>query len=453
MSLEQYCIPAITKTTGVTTKYTQAELESIQAKHPEITIYFGLDNDKAGIQRMFAYASDLYNLKFIRFVSIEGYKDWNELIVALQKSGLNSEQVLIKLEETLAKALTAREYYQLHAKDILTNLLKFTELNLIEDKEVEYFVYPLIVKNGINLLSAPPASFKSYLSLDLVISCITGRKFLDLLDTKPLKLVLLIDQENPSSEIKKRIRLLSGNISNFFKLEEFIFFDKDPEIKDKLINTLKLYPDSILVIDTLRRVNYYMDENSSLDINKFMAILNELKKYTTILLLHHTVKYEKGGDATTYRGSSDIQGAIDSAISLKVVNKSRNSIRIEIAHTKARFVSPINTIIADYNISDDTLTFSAKYKDPTEDPVVTKTKLLGDYIAEAKEEGRSNESLIVFGNTKLQIGEKKVNSLRDSLIEAEKIVPVRNFQGKKTFYFLKNYSPQQRISIGDELLS
>lgn len=456
ITLEQYDIPAITKSTGVHTKYTDKELKAILKINPDLVIYFGFDNDKAGLTEMVAYACDYYFEPRIRLCQLNDQKDWNEKLQFFKSQGMSEDEIKKAFEDILAKSMSAKDFYIAFGKKFGKGLLNFVNLEQVQSVPMEYLVDPYIVKNGINLIVAPAGSFKSYLSLDIAISCLKGIDFLGVIPTKPIKFILLIDQENIVHMVKERIKSLGGEESNFLFLDEFLFFDVDFEIKDKLIKTLKLYPDSILIIDTLRRVNRNMDENSSNDMSKFFGTLNELKKYSTIIVLHHTRKNnEDNGKAPMYRGSSDVIGAVDSAITLVKIDEAKDKIELEITQTKARYTSAEDPLIAEYQFVGEKLNRTGRFKSSIQRGFseISKKEILLAFIVEGAYEGRTNQEIEAFGKVNLNIGEHQAKELRDDLLRLEKILCIKCFRGKKDAFFATSFAPQQPKPLGIELLS
>jgi hypothetical protein len=443
LTLEQYDIPAITKTTGGGSSFKAEEIQKIIDCNPKLTIYFGLDTDEAGKKWMLNYATTYKDNGRIKFVEVPNGKDWNEVVVKLQKQNYSQDKIKYTLRDVLIKAASAQAYLAKYGIEARKELISLINLADAPDEKLEFLAKPIVIKNGINLLAGAAGSFKSFLSLDLAISCIQGKLFLGICETVAIKKVILFDLENPPARIRERIVQLGGNVNDFMILEHPYYFDKEENIKQKLFDTISLYPDSLLVIDSFRRANIKLDENSSEDVNEFFEKINELKKISTILILHHTTKYAEQDKPGTYRGSGDFLAAVDSAITVKKAASNGHMVRLEIYHTKARFSGTSERIIAEYTISPDSTYVDAHYdKEKVVDPIAQQASL--EMFIEGKGElGCSTEDIQHFGTTALKIGEHKVNDLRKNLEYDEKVIAIKNFNGKKTYYFHKDFAPQQ----------
>jgi RecA-family ATPase len=185
-------------------------------------------------------------------------------------------------------------------------------------EEVEYLMYPLIVKGSLTLVSAPQKSMKTYLGLQLATSLANGKKFVDWQTGKPLK-VLYIDYEIGIGEAKKRYLPM-------FKLygtkheDNFIIRTRDEEIISidppnhgngegrknfiKLIETVR--PD-VVFIDTLA-MSHSMEENSNDDMKAVLMGLRHLQLEAgfTAVVIHHDGKVNDSGGVTKRRGASVI---------------------------------------------------------------------------------------------------------------------------------------------------
>lgn len=456
MSLEQYAIPAITKTTGITTKFSTQEIEDIISVNPEIRIYFGLDNDAIGKKTMYQYASDFYTNEHIHFLEVPSGKDWNEFIVQLKSQNFDEKSIKTTLKDTLLKASSAPAYYMKYAKENPRPQIDLINLAEVKHKDLEFLINPLVIKNSINQIVGKSGDFKSFLSLDIAVSCLNRKKFLGLLETTPINTVILFDMENMPSRVQDRIKQLGGILENFLILKREVYFDKEVDIVEKLENTLKAHPNSLLIIDTLRRVNQDLEENDSGSVNRFYTKLFPLRKLGTIIVLHHTPKLKEDGKAPQARGSGDITAAVDSEFGVVKTDEEKNKfVRLEIYHTKPRYTEKLGKIVATYNFDEETneISVESHFEDNQEVNPISKLKKLEEFIAAQKEAGCTLKNIKSYGKEILKISEHTVEAFRDKLLNEKKIVESKYFKGKEYYYFHKDFVAQQINAKGSEPLS
>lgn len=220
--------------------------------------------------------------------------------------------------------------------------LRFSEFINLEDKKI-YYVKKMFASGTINMIYSPPASMKSFISYYLALCLTSGKPFL-FQKTKKVN-VGYFDWENPVSDIQNRIKGMCAGMG--FKpeqLDNLFFFTKQPtflsidrfevkviqELKDQLLEYIKVNNLKVLFFDTFRRLGNF-DENDSKVINAIKTeLFDPIIKETDacIIFLHHT---SKGGD--NYRGSVDIEGILDTAYS---VTKKEKDCELVLKNTKRR---------------------------------------------------------------------------------------------------------------------
>lgn len=188
------------------------------------------------------------------------------------------------------------------------------EILKMDSGEFSWIAEDFIAENGITLLSAPPASFKTWLSLELG-SCISrgipflGRK------TKASN-VLYIDKENQKQvqQIYLKKLGLTGNPSLSI-WPQWANKVPPPAFPDSLYVKLAKQYKPVMIFDSLIRFfGKDINENTATDMSKVFTFLRSLTNAgATILVLHHSGKSE----GSEYRGSSDIKGAVDLAYTIK----------------------------------------------------------------------------------------------------------------------------------------
>ena len=227
---------------------------------------------------------------------------------------------------------------------IFGNEDNYDGLDIVNENEVlewtennNYIIKNLIYENTINMIYAPPASFKSFFSLYLSMCLASGKRFFDM-ETKQSN-VLYLDKENPKISYKNRYRgLLNG--TGFTSKNNLFTYKSGDILDDKFILSLKVtikkYNIKIIVLDTLHRFGDYNEDKAD-DLNRiystcFQPIAEELG--CSVIFLHHTTK-EVGKNR--YRGSSDLEGMCDGVFLFERIEEKKLKTNIvKLYHKKNR---------------------------------------------------------------------------------------------------------------------
>lgn len=179
----------------------------------------------------------------------------------------------------------------------------------------------LLFQDTLINLFGPPASFKSFIALDMGLSIAHGRKWQGRsTESGP---VLYIAGEG-SSGIRKRAKAWRrhNNITNekqpFFVLPQGVDM-RSVESIDAIVEAAldRLgEPPALVVIDTLNRNFGGGDENNNQDMGDFIAGADRMRAAfdgCAILVVHHSGKDQSKGA----RGHSSLYGAVDTEIEVK----------------------------------------------------------------------------------------------------------------------------------------
>ncbi|RYX78884.1 AAA family ATPase [bacterium] len=220
------------------------------------------------------------------------------------------------------------------------NLNMFTsygELMSRKFPESEWVAEPLIPE-GLTVMSAQPASYKTWLLLDIAIAISTGGQLFDTFETVQGG-VLMVDEENSERLLQQRLKLLGeeSDLPIYFMIEKNFKLD-DTQIS-KLIKFCKEKSIRLVTFDSLVRI-HNNNENDAVQMSEVFA---KLKRFTkariNVLITHHNRKGGKGDNPSQeMRGSSDILAAVDCHISLK---RSHEDKQISITQTKVRFTEEL----------------------------------------------------------------------------------------------------------------
>ena len=216
-----------------------------------------------------------------------------------------------KAELELPEVTQIREGFKLEAWDS------------IEDEPVEWLVKGVIPQKSFVALYAPPASFKSFIALDIAECIATGRAFLGNEITRR-GAVLYIAGEGHGG-IGSRIKALKTHHKTpvgapvYFLRRQVNLRSSKTDLQDLVnaIDDLKAIHDinfELIIIDTLARAFGGGNENASEDMGAFITAAGAIQgRYECgLLVVHHA-----GKDATKgLRGHSSLLGAVDTELEI-----------------------------------------------------------------------------------------------------------------------------------------
>ena len=207
----------------------------------------------------------------------------------------------------------------------------------IKDEPVEWLVESIIPKRAFVALFAPPASWKSFIALDLAEAIATGREWMGYKIPKK-GAVLFISGEGHGgmgARVKAcKIQNNSPDGANLYVIRAQINIRSSQEDFDALtsaINELVAQIDEpleIIILDTLMRMSGgNFNENSSEDMGGFIAQTGKLQQLynCALMVIHHSGKHIKG-----LRGHSSLLGAVDTELEIQrqdsVINSADTSV-------------------------------------------------------------------------------------------------------------------------------
>ena len=243
-----------------------------------------------------------------------------------------SQRVTIEGDVTIPERFIAQEekatepqelQLQTSSSAIQRQPFKIEQLDDIDDEPVEWLIEGVIPKKAFVALYAPPASFKSFVALDIAECIATGRSFL----TKEVRhqgAVLYIAGEGHGG-IGARIKAMKKHHNTpagapvFFLRKQINLRSSATDIQDLIqaVDDIQATHDiefELVVIDTLARAFGGGNENASEDMGAFITAAGAIQgRYNcALLVVHHA-----GKDATKgLRGHSSLLGAVDTELEI-----------------------------------------------------------------------------------------------------------------------------------------
>ncbi len=202
--------------------------------------------------------------------------------------------------------------------NITPSLNVHTVADIFQFPDLEFLVGGLMHKNTVVLISGDPKIGKSTFVLQLCKALCSGQKFLGSYQCLESR-VLIIDEENGQSTLKKRFQSLGFHKSEKnlvvqcsmgFRIDNDEWFRQLSKfIQDEKIN--------VVVFDSFVRI-HSKEENSASEMKEVSQKLRTLANSgVTVIVIHHSGKSHEKGPKNPFRGSQEIIAGVDSAFSLK----------------------------------------------------------------------------------------------------------------------------------------
>jgi len=208
----------------------------------------------------------------------------------------------------------------------------------IKDEPVEWLVESIIPKKAFVALYAPPASWKSFIALDLAEAIATGRDWMGYKIPKK-GAVLFISGEGYGGMGARvsacKIQNQSPDGANLYIIRAQLNLRSSPEDFTELLNAINDLiaeigePIELIILDTLMRMaGGEFNESSSEDMGGFITQTGKLQEIfeCALLVIHHTGKDISKG----LRGHSSLLGGCDTVLEIvrqdSVINSSDASV-------------------------------------------------------------------------------------------------------------------------------
>lgn len=220
--------------------------------------------------------------------------------------------------------------------------------------EQRWIIEDLIPQDGFVILSAAPASCKTWLMLEMAKKVAQGEKFLGQFETDQTG-VLIVDEESGERLLQERIRLLQTDENlPIYYLSRTSRKMNDEYVKD-ILETCREKGIKLAMFDSLIRF-HSADENASSQMSQVLDCFKKLAdKGITCLVLHHNKKKTKMDDSSggdLMRGSSDILASCDIHMVIK-----KGDGKVTISQTKNRYSDEIRPIDVKFEANNNKVEF------------------------------------------------------------------------------------------------
>jgi hypothetical protein len=208
----------------------------------------------------------------------------------------------------------------------------------IKDEPVEWLIESIIPRRAFVALYAPPASFKSFIALDIAEAVATGRDWMGYRVPKKGAVLYIAGEGHGGMGARVKACKIQNNSpdgANLYVIRAQINIRSSQEDFDALINAINELlaqidePLELIILDTLMRMSGGgFNENSSEDMGGFITQAGKIQAIyiCAMLLIHHS-----GKDITKgLRGHSSLLGAVDTELEIQrqdsVINSADTSV-------------------------------------------------------------------------------------------------------------------------------
>lgn len=212
------------------------------------------------------------------------------------------------------------------ARAYLNQILNRDQLNQIPP--LEPLVGGVIDKGTVVMLTAQPAAFKSFLAIDLACCYATGKKWqghtvsntVTYPDDRPAQGKVLYVAAEGARGLSGRVAAWETAWQHTVPAEHFHVLPHPVHLGNwtqvmNLVRTLQQETYGLVILDTLARCAWGLEENSAADMGRVIDALYRIREAMgpdgTVLAVHHE------GKAGGIRGSSALLGGVDQNLSLK----------------------------------------------------------------------------------------------------------------------------------------
>ena len=198
----------------------------------------------------------------------------------------------------------------------------------------------VLPQNGILLLHGSPKAGKSILACNLALSIASGQNWFDFRIENPRK-TLIVQAEVNYFPLRDRLKTMLI-IDEYSKSKDYVHSTEakgfDILSEEGIFHIQRWiigYEPEVIIFDPLKDY-HYKDENSNTDMAVVMQKFREIveKNNISLIIVHHSKKYNDSGSGDNVRGASNIFGSVDAAIELKKKKEGYRKLKFDLRYGK-----------------------------------------------------------------------------------------------------------------------
>ncbi len=330
-----------------------------------------------------------------------------------------------------------------------------THAELISKKfpEARYSLKPFFEQGSINMISAPPNTWKSWLIFLFAKHIASGTTALDMFEPTKAR-VMIVNEEDGARLVQDRLKMLNvadPDLPIYYRISQGSKLA--PEFMEQLLKEALEKHVGVIFFDSLRAV-HDADENSSTEMQKVMDMLKVITRADiTVVFTHHHRKssqFNRKDDSESSRGSSAINAAVNGHISLseRLDDMSDNRI-LTVQHLKSKVGEKLKPFEIVIQKSGEMMEFeyAGESAEKEKVKVVVKEKILnalgnsGEWLCRKDFFSMkiTGQKTIIAALEELEIERKVIKTMRNDL---DSDMRVRSPDGKANEYlYFKNNVP------------
>lgn len=361
----------------------------------------------------------------------DGLREWNQkkCIPPLPESELRATF------ESVARLEREQRHKKGQNHEIKT--ISLAELLNTDFPNPQWLVDRLIPHEALTIISGAPATYKTFLTLEIALRVAGGEKLFGEFQTTQTP-VLIVDEENHLRVLQERIELLSEDT----KLPIHIASKNDFLLTTENVQQLIAYAQNknakLVIFDSLVCI-HTAEENAASEMRDVMKHLKDITNagIAVIVIHHHRKRGKDGGNASQeMRGSSDILAQVD--CHLAVERKGRDA-SVTITQSKLREAQEMPPFIVRFHCDGDKGSFeyggAKKEKQNKKDNLKEAIKKV---LASSETSPNRTELWKLVKQTGIEGGESTLKTAIKEMIEARELFEQRGIKNSK-LYSLKEF--------------
>lgn len=221
----------------------------------------------------------------------------------------------------------------------------FRDIITTEYPESRFSISPFFEQGTLNMVSAPPNTYKSWMFLDFAYCIAKGKPYLGVFPCEKTG-VMIVNEEDTERLLSDRFKLLDITDE---ELPIYFHVAEGGKVTDEYCTTLTKecaeLGVTVVMFDSLRAI-HDADENSSTAMQPVMDAMKILTRAgITVLFTHHHKKrnqFDKPTESEASRGSSAINAAVSGHISLEELQTDNVWKKICVRHLKSKVTQKID---------------------------------------------------------------------------------------------------------------
>jgi hypothetical protein len=299
----------------------------------------------------------------------------------------------------------------------------------------ELWVVDGLIPEGITVMSAQPASYKTWLLLAIATNVADGTSLFGQFATEQSG-VLMIDEENAARLLQQRLGLLDStrDLPIYFMVEQD--FKLDSKHINNVIRICKDNDIGLITLDSLVRI-HRANENDAVQMAEVFASLRRFTKVgINVLVTHHHRKAKSESQSQNMRGSSDILAAVDCHIA---VTRDDNN-RLLLTQTKVRIAAEHDPVEIEVVADKELVTF--KYTGTAKPSEGKRAKTIAAIlnVLYSQSEMNQTELRLALEDVGCKVNAKTLRDYLEKMLEDDQIIVMAG-RGSEKRYQVNNYHP------------